>query len=67
MEHYSLPAEYEDFAVPKVAKDMFLLANIINWEQYNLLEGEANKRDTQQRFRRGALEIFIRAYPTNRI
>ena len=42
MEHYSLPAEYEYFAVPKVDRDAFLLANIVDWEQYNLLAGEAN-------------------------
>jgi len=42
MEHYSLPAEYEYYAVPKVDTDAFLLANIVDWEQYNLLEGEAN-------------------------
>jgi hypothetical protein len=42
MEHYSLPAEYEYYCVPKVNKDAFLLANISDWEQYNLLEGEAN-------------------------
>jgi hypothetical protein len=42
MEHYSLPAEYEYFCVPKADKDAFLLANIVDWEQYNLLEGEAN-------------------------
>ena len=42
MEHYSLPAEYEYYCVPKIDKDAFLLANIVDWEQYNLLEGEAN-------------------------
>jgi uncharacterized protein (TIGR02231 family) len=42
MEHYSLPTEYEYYCVPKVDKDVFLLANIVDWEQYNLLEGEAN-------------------------
>jgi uncharacterized protein (TIGR02231 family) len=42
MEHYSLPAEYEYYCVPKADKDAFLLANIVDWEQYNLLEGEAN-------------------------
>jgi len=42
MEHYSLPAEYEYYSVPKADKDAFLLANIVDWEQYNLLEGEAN-------------------------
>ncbi|MFV0470456.1 MAG: mucoidy inhibitor MuiA family protein [Paludibacteraceae bacterium] len=42
MEHYSLPADYEYYCVPKIDKDAFLLANIVDWEQYNLLEGEAN-------------------------
>jgi uncharacterized protein (TIGR02231 family) len=42
MERYQLLAEYEYYCVPKVNKDAFLLANISNWEQYNLLEGEAN-------------------------
>jgi hypothetical protein len=42
MERYSLPAGYEYYCVPKVDKDAFLLANISDWEQYHLLEGEAN-------------------------
>ena len=42
MEHYSLPTGYEYYCVPKADKDAFLLANIIDWERYNLLEGEAN-------------------------
>ena len=42
MEHYSLPTEYEYYCIPKADKDVFLLANIIDWEQYSLLEGEAN-------------------------
>ncbi|MDR2469392.1 MAG: mucoidy inhibitor MuiA family protein [Tannerella sp.] len=42
MERYSIPAEYEYYAVPKVNRDAFLLANISGWEQYSLLEGEAN-------------------------
>ncbi len=42
MEHYSLSTEYEYYCVPKVDKDAFLLANIVDWEQYNLLEGEVN-------------------------
>jgi hypothetical protein len=42
MEHYSISTEYEYYCVPKVDKDAFLLANIVDWEQYNLLEGEAN-------------------------
>lgn len=42
VERYDLPAEYEYYSVPKVDKDAFLLANIVDWEKYNLLEGEAN-------------------------
>jgi len=39
---YELPADYQYYCVPKVNKDAFLIANINNWEKYNLLEGEAN-------------------------
>jgi len=39
---YDVPAHYEYYCVPKVDKDAFLLGYITNWEQYNLLEGEAN-------------------------
>lgn len=42
MESYSLPAEYEYFSIPKIDRDAFLLANVSDWEQYMLLEGEAN-------------------------
>lgn len=42
MTNYELPAQYQYYAVPKIQKDAFLIANINNWEQYNLLEGEAN-------------------------
>ncbi len=42
VDRYNLPAEYEYYSVPKVDKDAFLLANIVDWEKYNLLEGEAN-------------------------
>lgn len=42
MDNYELPAEYEYYSIPKIDKDAFLLANIVNWEKYNLLEGEAN-------------------------
>jgi uncharacterized protein (TIGR02231 family) len=42
MEEYALPAQYEYYCAPKADKDVFLLANIADWEQYNLLEGEAN-------------------------
>ncbi len=39
--HY-IEALYEYYAIPKLDKDAFLIARIINWDQYNLLEGEAN-------------------------
>ena len=39
---YEVPAYYEYYCVPKIDKDAFLLGYITNWEQYNLLEGEAN-------------------------
>jgi hypothetical protein len=42
MEVYRLPSFYRYYSVPKIKKDAFLIANIIDWEKYNLLEGEAN-------------------------
>ncbi|WP_421877544.1 mucoidy inhibitor MuiA family protein [Marinoscillum sp.] len=39
---YEIETVYEYYAVPKLDKDAFLIARIINWDQYNLLEGEAN-------------------------
>ncbi|GAA4810840.1 mucoidy inhibitor MuiA family protein [Litoribaculum gwangyangense] len=42
MANYKLPAEYKYICVPKIDKDAFLIANISDWEKYNLLEGEAN-------------------------
>lgn len=39
---YDVPAYYEYYCVPKVDTDAFLLGYITNWEQYKLLEGEAN-------------------------
>lgn len=37
-----LPASYEYFAVPKLDPSAFLIAQVTNWEQLNLLPGEAN-------------------------
>jgi hypothetical protein len=42
VEFYDLPAIYQYYCVPKIDKAAFLIANIVDWEQYNLLEGEAN-------------------------
>lgn len=39
---YELPADYQYYCVPKIDKDAFLIANVVDWEKYNLLEGEAN-------------------------
>ena len=39
---YSVPAMYQYFAIPKLDKDAFLIASFTGWDQYNLLQGEAN-------------------------
>jgi hypothetical protein len=35
-------AIYQYYAIPKLDKDAFLVARIVKWDKYNLLEGEAN-------------------------
>jgi hypothetical protein len=42
MTAYEVPASYEYYCVPKIDKDAFLLGYVTDWEQYKLLEGEAN-------------------------
>jgi hypothetical protein len=42
IENYSLPANYQYFCTPKIDKNAYLVARILDWEKYNLLEGEAN-------------------------
>lgn len=42
MARYRLPAVYKYVSVPKVDPSAYLIAQIRDWEQYNLLEGEAN-------------------------
>ncbi len=42
LKNHELPALYRYYAVPKLEKDAFLIARIPNWDNYNLLEGEAN-------------------------
>lgn len=39
---YNLPATYRYYCVPKINNHVYLLADILNWEKYSLLEGEAN-------------------------
>ncbi len=42
MAYYDLPAIFQYYCVPKIDRDAFLIASIVDWEQFNLLEGEAN-------------------------
>jgi hypothetical protein len=39
---YDVPATYRYYCVPKIDPDAFLTAEITNWEELNLLPGEAN-------------------------
>ncbi len=39
---YELPATYRYYAVPKLDKDVFLQAQVTNWEDLNLLPGQSN-------------------------
>jgi cell division protein FtsB len=39
---YNLESDYQYYCVPKIDRDAFLIANITDWEKYNLLAGEAN-------------------------
>lgn len=39
---YSLPATYTYRATPKIDKDAFLMAEVSDWTELNLLDGEAN-------------------------
>ncbi len=42
IQEYKAPAVYSYNAIPKLDKDAFLLANLVNWDQTGLLPGEAN-------------------------
>lgn len=42
MKQEEIPANYEHFCVPKLEQKAYLLAHVANWEDYNLLDGEAN-------------------------
>jgi hypothetical protein len=39
---YEVKAQYEYYAAPKIETDAFLTAKIIDWQELNLLPGEAN-------------------------
>jgi uncharacterized protein (TIGR02231 family) len=42
MQRLSLPCKFAHRSVPKLEQEAFLLANIHDWEQFDLLDGEAN-------------------------
>lgn len=42
IKRFELPATYRYYTVPKLDKDVFLQANITNWEDLNLLPGPTN-------------------------
>ena len=42
LKEYSVPALYKYYAVPKMDKDAYLLAEVADWEKLNLLPGDAN-------------------------
>ena len=37
-----IPSDYQYYCAPKLDKDVFLTAQVVNWEKYNLLEGQAS-------------------------
>jgi hypothetical protein len=39
---YDIPAVYKYTTIPKLDKDAFLIAEISDWSQYSLLDGESN-------------------------
>ncbi|WP_421938252.1 DUF4139 domain-containing protein [Pedobacter sp.] len=39
---YEVPATYKYYAAPKLSTDAYLLAEVINWENFNLQPGNAN-------------------------
>ena len=39
---HEVPANYRHFAIPKLDTDAFLVAQLVDWEKYNLLNGKAN-------------------------
>jgi TonB-dependent SusC/RagA subfamily outer membrane receptor len=42
LKEIEVPASYKFYSAPKLDKDVFLLAEIADWEKLNLLPGEAN-------------------------
>jgi TonB-dependent SusC/RagA subfamily outer membrane receptor len=42
LKEVEVPTNYKYYAVPKLDKDVYLLAQVTNWEKLNLLPGDAN-------------------------
>jgi hypothetical protein len=42
MVEYQLEAKYEYYCAPKLDNDAFLVAKVIDWDEYNFLDGEAS-------------------------
>ncbi len=42
MQQFRVPADYKYYIVPKIEQNAYLIGYVTNWQQYNLLEGEAN-------------------------
>jgi uncharacterized protein (TIGR02231 family) len=42
MQSFSLPSDFRYKAVPRLDPEAFLMARVFDWEQYDLLNGEAN-------------------------
>ncbi|MCU0390628.1 MAG: mucoidy inhibitor MuiA family protein [Thermoflexibacter sp.] len=42
MKNYELNAQYEYYATPKLDATAFLVAYVTGWEEFNLMQGEAN-------------------------
>lgn len=42
LKEYSVNTDYKFYAVPKLDKDAYLLADVADWEKLNLLPGDAN-------------------------
>ncbi len=42
IQNFTIPASFKYFAIPKLDKDAFLLAELTGWDKYNLLSGNIN-------------------------
>jgi len=42
IKEFNIPANYQYYCAPKLDKDVFLTAQLVDWEKYNLLEGQVS-------------------------